>query len=85
MDKNIEDLAIVESVISLVSTLGRQVIAEGVETVQQGEMLLKMGCELGQGFAIAKPMAASEIQPWRSGWRPYQSWVASPPPPAAER
>ena len=80
MDKNIEDLAIVESVISLVSTLGRQVIAEGVETVQQGEMLLKMGCELGQGFAIAKPMAASEIQPWRSGWRPYQSWVASPPP-----
>jgi diguanylate cyclase (GGDEF)-like protein/PAS domain S-box-containing protein len=85
MDKNIEDLAIVESVISLVSTLGRQVIAEGVETVQQGEMLLKMGCELGQGFAIAKPMAASEIQPWRSAWRPYQSWVASPPPPAAER
>jgi diguanylate cyclase (GGDEF)-like protein/PAS domain S-box-containing protein len=84
MDKNIEDLAIVESVISLVSTLGRQVIAEGVETVQQGEMLLKMGCELGQGFAIAKPMAASEIQSWRSGWRPYPSWVASPPP-AAER
>jgi diguanylate cyclase (GGDEF)-like protein/PAS domain S-box-containing protein len=84
MDKNIEDLAIVESVISLVSTLGRQVIAEGVETVQQGEMLLKMGCELGQGFAIAKPMAASEIQSWRSAWKPYQSWVASPPP-AAER
>lgn len=83
MDKNSEDLAIVESVISLVSTLGRQVIAEGVETVQQGEMLLKMGCELGQGFAIAKPMAASEIQAWRSSWKPCQAWVASPPPPAS--
>ncbi|MFM8342429.1 MAG: EAL domain-containing protein, partial [Methylomonas sp.] len=52
MDKNSEDLAIVESVINLVSTVGRQVIAEGVETTQQGELLLKMGCELGQGFAI---------------------------------
>jgi len=81
MDKNSEDLAIVESVISLVSTLGRQVIAEGVETVQQGEMLLKMGCELGQGFAIAKPMVATEIQGWRDSWRPYQAWGASPPPP----
>lgn len=80
MDKNSEDLAIVESVITLVSTLGRQVIAEGVETIQQGEMLLKMGCELGQGFAIAKPMEASEIQSWRSSWRPYQAWAASPPP-----
>lgn len=77
MDKNSEDLAIVESVISLVSTLGRQVIAEGVETVQQGEMLLKMGCELGQGFAIAEPMAASEIQEWINGWRPYETWVVS--------
>lgn len=78
MDKNSEDLAIVESVINLVSTLGRQVIAEGVETVQQGEMLLKMGCELGQGFAIAKPMAASDVLAWRRGWRPYPSWVTSP-------
>jgi diguanylate cyclase (GGDEF)-like protein/PAS domain S-box-containing protein len=80
MDKNHEDLAIVESVISLVSTLGRRVIAEGVETEQQGEMLLKMGCELGQGFAIAKPMAASDIQPWRRSWKPCQTWAASPPP-----
>jgi diguanylate cyclase (GGDEF)-like protein/PAS domain S-box-containing protein len=79
MDKNSEDLAIVESVINLVLTLGRQVVAEGIETIQQGEMLLKMGCELGQGFVIAKPMMASEIPAWRSVWKPYQAWIASPP------
>jgi EAL domain-containing protein (putative c-di-GMP-specific phosphodiesterase class I) len=34
------------------------VIAEGVETVEHGEMLLQLGCELAQGYGIARPMPA---------------------------
>jgi diguanylate cyclase (GGDEF)-like protein/PAS domain S-box-containing protein len=77
MDINPEDLAIVESVISLVNNIGRKVIAEGVETIQQGEMLLNMGCEFGQGFVIAKPMPARELIAWKAHWKPVEAWVNS--------
>ena len=77
MDINTEDLAIVESVISLVNNIGRKVIAEGVETIAQGEMLLNMGCELGQGFVIAKPMPARELIAWKMHWKPVEAWVNS--------
>jgi EAL domain-containing protein (putative c-di-GMP-specific phosphodiesterase class I) len=75
MDINPEDLAIVESVISLVNNIGRKVIAEGVETIQQGEMLLNMGCEFGQGFVIAKPMPARELIAWKAHWKPVGSSI----------
>ena len=39
-------------------------IAEGVETVDHGLMLLQMGCELAQGYGIARPMPASELPAW---------------------
>ncbi len=44
-----EDLAILEGLLGLAAAFGRQVIAEGVETVDHGLMLLEMGCELGAG------------------------------------
>ncbi len=50
-----DDLAIVNAVIDLAITFRRQVIAEGVETVKHGEMLLQLGCELAQGYGIAHP------------------------------
>jgi hypothetical protein len=37
-------------------------------------MLLRMGCELAQGFAIARPMPADQVAGWIAGWRPPQSW-----------
>ena len=80
MDTNTADLAIVESMIGLVSTLGRKVIAEGVESLAQGEMLLKMGCDIGQGFAIARPMPAEQIPEWRGSWKPCENWLKAPPP-----
>jgi EAL domain-containing protein (putative c-di-GMP-specific phosphodiesterase class I) len=53
-----DDLAILEGVIGLARAFRRQVIAEGVETVEHGEMLLQLGCELAQGYGIARPMPA---------------------------
>jgi diguanylate cyclase (GGDEF)-like protein/PAS domain S-box-containing protein len=64
-----DDLAIVEGIIGLAKSFKREVIAEGVETIAHGEALLKLGCELGQGYGIARPMPASEIPAWASNWK----------------
>ena len=55
------DLAIVNRVIGLARSFGREVIAEGVETSSHGDMLLTAGCELAQGYGIAKPMPAVNL------------------------
>jgi diguanylate cyclase (GGDEF)-like protein/PAS domain S-box-containing protein len=71
-----DDLAIVESVIGLATAFRRNVIAEGVETAPHGELLLTLGCELAQGYGIARPMPAADIPTWLQGWRPHASWTA---------
>ncbi len=60
------DRAIVQGIIALAQAFGRQTVAEGIETEAQYQMLLDMGCELGQGFGIARPMPAGEIANWRA-------------------
>ena len=68
------DLAIVQGIIGLASAFRRGVIAEGVETAAHGELLLTLGCELAQGFGIAKPMPARDIPAWVALWRPDATW-----------
>jgi len=70
-----DDMAILEGVLGLARVFRRQVIAEGVETVAHGLMLLRLGCEWGQGYAIARPMPASDIPNWLATWRPEPSWL----------
>lgn len=69
-----DDYAIVESVIGLSHAFRREVIAEGVETYDQGSVLLLMGCQLAQGYFIAKPMPAEQISAWASSYRPHPDW-----------
>lgn len=76
MLENQDDLAIVGGVLVLANAFGREVIAEGVETIAHGNLLLSLGCELAQGYGIAKPMTASALQPWIKTWRPDPSWAA---------
>jgi EAL domain-containing protein (putative c-di-GMP-specific phosphodiesterase class I) len=71
---DVEDLAIVESVIALAKSFKRGVIAEGVESVEHCRTLLKLGCELAQGNGIAKPMPAGDIPAWVNHWQPDVSW-----------
>ncbi|MDO8287287.1 MAG: EAL domain-containing protein [Rhodoferax sp.] len=71
-----DDLAIVESVIGLAAAFRRNVIAEGVETAPHGDLLLTLGCELAQGYGIARPMPGADIPAWVQGWRPHASWTA---------
>jgi len=69
-----DDLAIVEGVIALAKSFKRDVIAEGVETIEHGTVLLELGCELAQGYGIARPMPASDIPVWISDWKPDKAW-----------
>jgi len=71
---NADDLAIVEGVIALAKSFKREVIAEGVETIEHGTALLKLGCVLAQGYGIAKPMPACEFIEWVNNWKPNIEW-----------
>jgi len=70
-----EDLAIVQGVISLAKAFNRQVVAEGVEHIDQGCRLLAMGCELAQGYVIARPMPAAAFLDWLAHWKPCAAWT----------
>jgi diguanylate cyclase (GGDEF)-like protein/PAS domain S-box-containing protein len=69
-----DDLSIVKSVIGLAKSFNREVIAEGVETIEHGVAVLQLGCDLAQGYGIAKPMPASDVPAWISSWKPDVSW-----------
>lgn len=69
-----EDLAIVEAVIGLTEAFRRQAVAEGVETLEHGIMLLHMGCNLAQGYSISRPLPPEKIPSWVSTWMPDRSW-----------
>lgn len=74
MLNDVDDCAIVEGVVSLAKSFKREVIAEGVETVEHGTVLLELGCQLGQGYGIARPMPADEIKDWVRIWKPDEAW-----------
>ena len=56
---------IVTAIIALGRSLGLRVVAEGVETLRQLEVLQRLGCRLMQGFLFSRPLPASEIEAWR--------------------
>lgn len=61
MDRNSEDRTIVKTIIAMAHTLNIEVIAEGVERVEQLELLKSFGCDLAQGFLFSKAVPASEF------------------------
>ncbi|MDP3330744.1 MAG: EAL domain-containing protein, partial [Methylococcaceae bacterium] len=73
-----DDLAIVEGVLGLATAFRRDVIAEGVETLAHGELLLQLGCDLAQGYGIARPMPADQLPHWTANWRPDPAWIDLP-------
>ena len=75
MQTDADDLAIVQGVIGLAKAFGRHVIAEGVETTELGAMLLGMGCDLAQGYGIARPMPAVDVPAWVATWKPDPRWA----------
>ena len=70
-----DDMAILQGVIGLARAFKREVIAEGVEKVEQGRILLQLGCELAQGYGIAPPMPGPDVPDWARHWQPDPAWA----------
>lgn len=69
-----EDMAIVEGVVGLAASSRFQVIAKGVEYVDQILMLMELGCNVMQGSGFAKPMPAKRMHTWLAAFTPDPLW-----------
>lgn len=79
MMESSDDLSIISGVIGMAQAFGMQVIAEGVESLEHGNLLLKLGCEQGQGYGIARPMPADQLPEWVHRWKAAPSWIGQQP------
>ena len=70
-----DDLAIVDGIVGLANAFRRQVIAEGIETVEHGSMLIHLGCDQGQGYCIARPMPGDRLPAWVRDWQAPAAWL----------
>ncbi len=64
MSKDPEARAIVKTCIILAHELNMKVVAEGIEDQQTWDMLADLGCDIAQGYFIAKPMPGNELSDW---------------------
>ena len=90
-----KDTEVVRAVITLGQALGKTVIAEGIETPAQLELLRRLGCEFGQGYLLARPLtpemaaAMAHVDAKQAGSvrtepaQPLQSWSETAPAPLA--
>ncbi len=81
LGRDSEDIAIVRAVITLAHTLGMAVTAEGIETVKQFRDLRALGCEYGQGYYFAPPLAANECESLLTAPLSYTTGDATIAPP----
>lgn len=68
METSTESKKIVGSIISLGHSLGLNIVAEGVETIEVARMLRELNCDIAQGFGIAKPMDKQSLTRWLAAW-----------------
>ena len=68
MHKKENSKALVKSIISLGKNLNMDIIAEGVETIDEGKILKQMGCDYAQGYYFAKPMSEANVIECVSNW-----------------
>lgn len=69
-----DDMAIVESVIYMANRFKRPMLAEGVETLEHAKALMALGCELAQGYGIARPMPPEALPAWLANWPSREEW-----------
>jgi EAL domain-containing protein (putative c-di-GMP-specific phosphodiesterase class I) len=67
--KNDKKRAICEASLSLARQLGIVVVAEGVEDLEDWNLLRSAGCDFAQGYFIAKPMPGEDLPAWLENWK----------------
>ncbi len=75
MTSDPDNLLIVQGVLGLAFAFQRHVIAEGVESVEHGRLLMQLDCDFAQGDGIAKAMPADQVVAWVAAWQPYPEWT----------
>jgi diguanylate cyclase (GGDEF)-like protein len=73
VDRN--DMAILRAVMGLATAFQQGVIAEGVETTEQGIALMQLGCDCAQGYFISRPLPAQDIPSWVANWKVDAAWI----------
>jgi diguanylate cyclase (GGDEF)-like protein len=58
---DVEDVAIVAAIVSLGRALGLEIVAEGVETIEQRDFLIELGCSVLQGFLLGRPVPPEQF------------------------
>jgi diguanylate cyclase (GGDEF)-like protein len=58
-----EATAVVTAILELAQALGMETVAEGVETIEQRDLLIERGCPLAQGFLLGRPAPARDLEP----------------------
>ncbi|TVQ42049.1 MAG: PAS domain S-box protein [Wenzhouxiangella sp.] len=74
-----EDLAIIEGVINLGRAFDLDVLAEGVENVDQATGLIQLGCQKIQGYLVARPMPPEQVEDWVRQWQGMPELAAVAP------
>jgi diguanylate cyclase (GGDEF)-like protein/PAS domain S-box-containing protein len=74
MLKDVESLNLIESILNLATKLKRPVVAEGVESIEVAMILLSLGCQYAQGYAISEPLPTEQIEEWLKQWSKDQIW-----------
>jgi len=69
-----DDMAILQAIMGLAGAFNQQVIAEGVETLDHGVALMKLGCDLAQGYIISRPLPAGAFVQWARTWQSDPQW-----------
>jgi len=67
-------LSIIDAIKSMAEAFNLSVVAEGAETPEHIELLLKLGIEYVQGYAIAKPMKETDVDEWINHWKTHPKW-----------
>ncbi|TSE25293.1 Cyclic di-GMP phosphodiesterase Gmr [Tepidimonas sediminis] len=68
------DLRIIEGIVALGHAFDLEVVGEGVETVEHGALLLRLGADVAQGWGIARAMPPAQWPDWVAGWRTPPAW-----------
>lgn len=72
MEKDTRSRELVKSIIGLGQNMGLSIIAEGVETREEGVILRDMGCEAAQGYHFAKPLPEDKVIALLQNWQPLK-------------
>ena len=64
LERSMSNQAIVRTTIELGHSLGLKVVAEGIETPEVWAALLRLGCDIAQGYFISRPMPAASVSVW---------------------